>query len=122
MTHSTRTFSLTDDWDLSLTSTGLIAVHDGPPATAQAVANEVRRFVNDSYFDYDQGIPHFEVELGHPLPESALRAYVRRAALRVDDVDEILEVRLDGFDRETRSLSGWITFRTRSGQTFTIAI
>ena len=103
MAHQTRTLLLDVNWDVTLNNTGGIAVSTGPYATAQAVANEIRRFLNDSYFDYDLGIPHFEAELGRTLPESALRSFVRRAALRVGDVAEILNIELDDFDRESRS-------------------
>lgn len=122
MSHSTRTLSLNENWDLSLTGTGRIALSEGTSATSQAVANEVRRFVRDTYFDYQAGVPHFETELGQSLPESALRSFIRRAALRVPDVAEISDIDLSDFDRETRTLTGNISFRTTSGQDFTVSL
>lgn len=119
MTHSTRTLALNEDWDIHLGRTGKLALAEGPLATAQAVANEIRRFTQDSYFDYDLGIPHYQTELGHRLPEAALRAYIRKAALRVADVAEVTAIELDDYDRETRKLTGRISFRTVSGQTAT---
>lgn len=119
MSHTTRTLALTESWDLKLTATGRLALAEGAKATAQAVANEIRRFMFDSYFDYDLGIPHFATELGHTLPEAALRAYIRKAALRVDDVAEVTAIELDGYDRETRTLTGRVTFKTAAGQTAT---
>jgi hypothetical protein len=122
MTHATRTLLLDQTWDITLTSTGKIAVSDGAYATAQAVANEIRRFLADSYFDYHLGIPHFNVELGQILPDSALRAHIRKAALRVPDVAEIIDISLDNFNRQTRTLTGTVSFKTGSGQAFTIAV
>lgn len=122
MTHSTYTLALNERWDLYLSGGGRLALNRGPRSTAQAVAGEVRRFLNDSYFDYDQGIPHFQVELGQRLSESALRSFIRRAALKVHDVAEILDIQLDDFDRESRTLSGSLSFKTVSGQDIHIAL
>jgi hypothetical protein len=106
-----------------LTGTGKIRVTDSEPyATAQAAANECRRFVGDSYFDHDIGIPHYRVELGRPPTDAVLRAQVRKAALRVNDVAAVLSVELDGFDRETRTLTGRVSFTTRSGVNMAITI
>lgn len=116
MTHTTRTLALTNKWDIYLTESGRIALREGPISTAQSVANEIRRFMNDSYFDYDVGIPHYLIELGHNLPASILRGAVRNAALRVEDVSEILTVNVTDFDPETRILTGDISFRTVSGE------
>lgn len=115
MTHTVRTLSLSEKWDLELTDTGKIALKSNAKATAQNVANECRRFRNDSYFDYDAGIPYFAITLGLPRNNAVLRSYVRKAVLRVDDVAAIKEIELDGFDNETRKLSGRISFTTNSG-------
>ncbi|MCC8190133.1 MAG: hypothetical protein LIP77_05770 [Planctomycetes bacterium] len=120
MPHTTRTMGLGGDWDLTLTGTGKMALHDSAMATAQNVTNEIRRFVRDTYFAYDVGVPHFEIELGHPLPEAKFRAALRAAALRVDDVSEVAGLRIDDFDQTTRSLVGEIQVRTVSGLEFTV--
>lgn len=116
MAHTTRTLELSADWDLTLSDAGKIEVREGAIATAQNVANEARRFRNDTYFDFDLGIPHFEIELGHALPEVIFISALRRAALRVEDVAEILDIVVYDVDTNTRLLSGEIAFRTISGQ------
>lgn len=116
MPHSRYTLTLGSNWDLTLTGTGKIATTQGPLATAQNVANEVRMFLRDAYFQQDRGIPHFNLELGHPLPDSAFRSYVRIATLYVDDVETIVELKIDDFDRDTRLLSGDIRFITVEGE------
>lgn len=122
MAHTTRTLELTPAWDIILTGTGKIAVRLDDIATAQDVANEVRRFVEDSYFDYDIGVPHFTIELGHALPEVILRSAVRSAARRVQDVAEIIDINVADFNRETRILTGDIRFKTQSGAVITLTL
>lgn len=116
MPHTTRTIRLSDSWDITTEGSGKIALYHDSIATAQSVANECRRFINDSYFDYDIGIPHFNIELGHVLPDSVLRSSLREAALRVSDVFEILDIDIDNIDREARLLTGSVTFKTISGE------
>lgn len=122
MPHTTRTLALGVDWDIGLSGTGKILLHDSAMATAQAVANEIRRFVNDTYFDYDIGVPHFDIELGHPLPEARFKSALRQAAYRVDDVAEIISVTIHSIDRETRLLTGEIQFTTVAGLSMTVVL
>lgn len=117
MAHTTRTLALSKKWDLELTDTGKIALKSNAKAAAQNVANECRRFKNDSYFDYDVGIPYFSITLGKPRDNAVLLSYVRKAVLRVKDVAAIEDIELDDFDSEARKLSGTIRFRTTSGGT-----
>lgn len=117
MTHTIRTLSLSDKWDLELTDTGKIAVKSNAAATAQNVANECRRFRNDSYFNHDIGIPYFVTSLGRASDNAVLRAYVRQAVLRVEDIAEIENIELTEFDKETRILNGTIQIITISGGT-----
>jgi hypothetical protein len=115
MAHTRRTLLLTRDWDLTLDGVGRIALTDGDRATAQNVANEARLFTNDAYFIQDKGIPHFLVDLGRRVNTSVLRSYLRRAALQVPDVKEVLSVEVLGFDPKTRTLTGDIQFTTMEG-------
>jgi molybdopterin-guanine dinucleotide biosynthesis protein A len=117
--HTPHTLKLDETWDVTLNEAGHIAViaADAPYATAQNVANECRLFTRDAYFAYDRGIPHFVVELGRRRTRlSALKAYLRRAALRDPKVAKVAAVRVDDFDRETRTLSGAVTLTLRSGE------
>ena len=114
-THTRRTLLLTKDWDVTLDGSGRIALTGEDYATAQNVANEARLFTDDAYFIQDQGIPHFVVDLGKRVNNSVVRAYLRRAALRVPDVHEVLAVNITGFDPKTRTLTGDIQFKTVGG-------
>lgn len=120
MAHTTRTIYLSETWDIELWDSGNMRIREGEEATAQDVANECRRFVNDSYFGYDVGVPHFNIELGSTLPEALLRKAIRQAALRVEDVARILNIKIDTFDKETRTLYGTISFESKLGEQITI--
>jgi hypothetical protein len=115
MAHTRRTLLLTKDRDLTLDGAGRIALTDGDRAAAQNVANEARLFTQDAYFIQDKGIPHFLVSLGRRAHTSALRACLRRAALQVSDVKEVLSVEVTDFDPKTRTLTGDIHFTTVGG-------
>jgi hypothetical protein len=113
----TRTLALDPkNWDLRLDTSGHLALHAGALAISQNVANQARLFSNDAYFIQDQGIPHFLIDLGRSLNTPLLRSYLRRAALKVPEVKEVLEVEISGFDPETRRLSGKITFSLKEGE------
>lgn len=115
MAHTRRTLLLTEGWDLTLDGVGRIAVTGEEQATAQNVSNEARLFTDDAYFIQDKGVPHFAVELGSRTNDSILRAYLRRAALRVSDVRDVLTVDIISFDPVTRLLTGDIQFTTAGG-------
>lgn len=113
--HTRRTLRLTQKWDLTLDQVGRLALLGDELATAQNVANEARLFTRDAYFAQDSGIPHFTVELGRRVNAALLRAYLRRAALLVPDVKEVLTVRIGAINPSTRTLSGDILFTTVDG-------
>ena len=95
-----------DDWDITLDSSGRISTSANAYAIAQNVANAVRLFTNEAFFAMDEGIPHFEIELGYTRPAlSVLRARIREAALNVEGVLDAV-VTLDGV--QNRKLSGEI--------------
>lgn len=116
MAHTRRTLQLDrKSWDITLDGVGRIALTGDDAATAQNVANEVRLFTEDAYFIQDQGVPHFLIELGRRVNNSVLRSYLRRAALRVPDVKEVLSVEITRFDPKTRTLTGDIQLTTVEG-------
>lgn len=107
-----------DEWDLTLDSGGNIATCTGPYAIAQNVANAVRLFTNDAWYDPTRGIPHFIVDLGL-LPESSVvRSRVGAAALGVDGVEKAL---VEIYGIENRVLSGNIQLTTTEGETASVA-
>ena len=95
-----------DNWDITLDSSGRLQTSANAYAIAQTVANAVRLFTNEAFFAMDEGIPHFEIELGYTRPAlSVLRARIREAALNVAGVLDAA-VNLDGV--RDRKLTGEI--------------
>ena len=95
-----------DNWDITLDSSGRLQTSANAYAIAQNVANAVRLFTNEAFFAMDEGIPHFEIELGFTRPAlSVLRARIREAALNVEGVLDAA-VNLDGV--RDRKLTGEI--------------
>ena len=97
------------------------------------VANAVRLFTNDAYYDPDRGIPHFAITLGRKPSMSVFRAVVRQAALGVDgvkaaDVKDIQLVRTDTSSPDgsaaitPRTLTGDIRLTMEDGETYGISI
>ena len=109
-----RTLALNDNWDIMLDEMGNIAVYDDDYAIAQNVANAVRLFTNDAYFNKTRGIPHYDVELGNPAfpSRSVLYARIRQAAMNVSGVTDA-EVQLD-FDKASRAYTGNIYITTKN--------
>lgn len=95
-----------DNWDITLDSSGRLQTSANAYAIAQNVANAVRLFTGEAFFAMDEGIPHFEIELGYTRPAlSVLRARIREAALNVEGVLDAA-VNLDGV--RDRKLTGEI--------------
>lgn len=115
MAHTRRTLRLTKSWDLTLDGVGRISLTGEDYATAQNVANEARLFTNDAYFIQDKGTPYFATSLGQRTNAAVVRSYLRRAALRVPDVKEILSIQIISINPETRTLTGDIQFTTVEG-------
>ena len=116
MAHTRKTLLLDKNWDLTLDKSGRIAVADGPYATAQNVANECRLFTNDACFEQTRGIPYFLITLGKAPALSVLKARLRKAAMLVDDVKDVVSIDVQSFDTETRLLSGDIQFTSKEGE------
>ena len=95
-----------DNWDITLDSSGRLQTSANAYAIAQNVANAVRLFTGEAFFAMDEGIPHFEIELGYTRPAlSVLRARICEAALNVEGVLDAA-VNLDGV--QDRKLTGEI--------------
>ena len=113
------TLLLADNWDVTTDGNGNIATVQGAYGIAQNVANAVRLFTNDAYFDQTRGIPHFDIELGHVPPMSVLRSRIRQAALEVEGVAAV-EITFLSF--EGRVLTGEIQITTTTGETASVAV
>lgn len=102
-----------DSWDITLDSSGRIARSTQAYAIAQNVANAVRLFTGEAFFAMDEGIPHFDIELGKTRPAlSVLRARMREAALNVEGV---LDAQITLDDVQDRRLTGEILLTVADG-------
>ena len=102
-----------DNWDITLDSSGRLQTSASAYAIAQNVANAVRLFTNEAYFAMDEGIPHFDIELGKTRPAlSVLRARMREAALNVEGV---LDAQITLDDVQERKLTGEILLTVPDG-------
>lgn len=108
-----HTLLLDAQWDITTDAGGNIATVSDAYAIAQNVANAVRLFTNDAYFNADRGIPHFQIELGHKPPYSILRTRILQAARAVEGVADATVT----FDRDERKLGGEILLTLTDGTT-----
>lgn len=114
------TLKLDEHWDISLTGSGNLQTASESYAIAQTAANAVKLFRNDAFFDWERGIPHFDVEL-KPRPSLAvLRNRIHEAAMTVDGVESAY-VTLDEINRDTRELTGEIQIVTKYSDTLRIS-
>ena len=101
------TFFLDSNWDITLDSSGRLRMSERAYAIAQNVANAVKLFTDDAFFAQDEGIPHFEIELGRKPFFSVLRGRIKKAAMDVEGVLDAV-VNLESVNREERKLGGEI--------------
>lgn len=104
-------------WDLTIDSSGNIAMATDPYAPAQDVASECRVFSGEEWYNTGNGIPYFQFILGKLPAASLLRQYLVNAALTVPEV-ATASVIFTGF--KNRNLSGQIQITLTSGVTVTI--
>lgn len=106
-------------WDLSLTTDGDIAIAKKPYSTAQSVANAIRLFEGELYYDTEQGVPYFDEILGQPHSFALFKHRMEEAALRVDGVKDVV-VSIQRIS--DRRLSGGVTFKDENNQTHTVEL
>jgi len=118
MAHTAKTALLdTQAWDLQLTQGGDILLTSGALAIAQNLANEIRLWTNDAYFQQENGIEWKEAQLAEKLNSSVLAQLIYEAGDRVDGVSSVDSVDITGFDEDTRTLHGEITITTEQDET-----
>lgn len=76
----------TVSWDLTVDTSGNIAMATAPYALAQDAASAIRTFAGEIYFDTTLGIPYFSQILGYAPPIALMKAYFNEAALTVPGV------------------------------------
>lgn len=114
-----NTLVLNEDWDITLAENGTLATVDTDYATAQKVANEVRLFTQDAFFNQQNGIPHFNIELGSLPPQQILKQRIKQAALAVEGV---VSATVSFSSLEDRVLTGAVNVRLQSNEVFDVDI
>lgn len=117
MPHTAKTALLTPNWDLQLTPEGNILLTSGALAIAQNLANEIRLWTNDAYFQQANGIAWKEVQLAKKLDSSVLAQIIHEAGNCVSGVKSVDSVTVTAVDEESRTLHGEITITTELGET-----
>ena len=108
----------TETWDLTLDSGGNIATAQDSYGIAQNVANAVRLFTRDAYYDPERGVPHFLIDLGVTPDMSVVRSRIRRAALTVDGVTD---ANVEITSITDRVMGGTIALTTETGDIVDVA-
>ena len=103
-----------------LDKNGQFAISKGTHAVAQTIANRCRLFVRDAAFNYDEGIPYFDIALGHTMKTTLLANELRRMTLEVDGVVRVVSITIDDFDFETRTMKARIEVITEDSQNVVI--
>lgn len=116
-----RSFYLNSKWDLTLDSSGDLITTAGKYCDAQNVANAIRLFTKDAFLAQKKGVPHFSLDLGKLPALSEVRAWYRKTAVAVENVQSAA-VELTSFDKETRTLNGIITVTTDDGESLTVEV
>ena len=73
-------------WDVCLDASQNIAVCDPPYALAQEVANAIKLFLGECYYDTSRGIPYYGQILGRLPPLALFKTFMVNAALTVGGV------------------------------------
>lgn len=102
-----------ETWDLQLDNQGNIAYCKPPYATAQTVANAIKLFDGELYYNTNAGIPYFNDILGRPHSYSLYKHYIIDACKRVESVSNV-ELVINKF--KNNILSGAVTFETDNKQ------
>lgn len=77
-----------ETWDLTLDTSGNIAVAQTPYALAQDAASAIKLFQGELYYDTTKGIPYWSEILGYSPPVPLMKAYFVAAAKTVPGVVE----------------------------------
>lgn len=114
-----HTLKLGTDWDLSLDAAGNIATCVGPEAIAQDVANALRLFTQDAYFEPNSGIAHFATHLGRKPLLTVMSQRFTQAAQAVPGVMNATVKQLY-LNTVSRELTGRIDLTLKDGATISI--
>lgn len=107
---------LDKNWDITLNENGSLKTADKNYSIAQTVANAVKLFINDAYFNTDIGIPHFDVTLKRNPALSVIRSHIKKAAVSVDGVKNAAVI----INNDNGIIQGEITITLENGETAVI--
>jgi len=116
---TTISLQLTDGWDISLDSSGGLAMAEGAERMAQDVACYERTFQGEPYFAITEGVPYLNRELAELPPPELVRERANRRALEVPQVAEAETVLTEFTGRELR---GVIYVTSDTGETVNVSI
>ena len=110
-----HTLLLNDKWDIYVDNTGNIATVTDNYATAQNIANAVRLFQQDAYFEQTKGIPYLTSVFNEKqnASQSVIINRWRKAALNVENVTDCEPV--PEYDKDGRIIGGTIYATTING-------
>ena len=115
MPHTAKTALLNpQSWDLQLTKEGNILLTSGALAIAQNLANEIRLWTNDAYFQQANGIAWKEAQLAKKLDSSVLAQLIHEAGNRVDGVKSVDSV-------DITELIRWSALNCRARKRFVLS-
>lgn len=104
-------------WDLKVDINGDIAVCEGAYSIAQQVANEIKLFAGEGWYDLTQGTPHFAQILGI----NSNLGLIRNILLdRVNGVDNVRSSDIDMYVDSSRTLHGNIFITSKDGETVNV--
>lgn len=104
-------------WDLTLTADGDIAIAKAPYSTAQSVANAIRLFEGELYYDTSKGVPYFDEVLGKPHSYAFFKYRMEEAARRVNGVTD---VNVSISSHNGRVIVGTVSFKDENNETYTV--
>ena len=108
MAHSNKTAYLNDEWDIELEKDGSIKMcSDEIYAVMQNCCNEIRLWLRDAYFRYDQGTDYQHI-LASKYNKIRLVTAFKQAIHRVSTEIEIKDIIIDDIDTESRKVTGTI--------------
>ena len=118
----TTSFALSPaTWDLTLDSTGNLALLTGPNALAQDVACAISTFLGEMYYDTTQGIPWLSQVFGQQFSPSLVSSLIVAQVLQVPGVVSNPAPKVEGLTIANRKVSGTVNFTDSTGQSLGVA-
>ena len=112
---------LNTDWDVSADRSGNIALAGDDYSVAQAVGNEIKLILGESWYDPSQGLPISRILSSPGTPDfSLIRSLINGAAQGVPGVSDAET--LLSYDRASRTIGGGVLVTTVTGATLNVTI